>query len=174
LETGENFRTENRAGLRTFSVYQSCKEHKYPITEEAVARMFNFSKKTISNGHKIGRDIYNALEEQMNKYEAPLSLSAYINKFCHMLNFDAEYTKICLFILKKVEKSGIMRDNTDISIVSGIIYFVAIVFNMPIKKTEIYTTCNTSDVTINKCFKKLQQHQDELISQTMLAKYRIV
>jgi hypothetical protein len=76
------------------------------------------------------------------------------------------------FIANKIEKNNIITDNIPHAIAAGIVYFVAQNCFLNITKQEIKTVCGVSEVTINKCFKKLDILRDNLIPKTILNKYR--
>jgi transcription initiation factor TFIIIB Brf1 subunit/transcription initiation factor TFIIB len=70
---------------------------------------------------------------------------------------------LALFIAKKVESSNLIPDNTPNSIAAGITYFVCQLFDLNRSKTDIKVVCGVSEVTINKCFKKLETIKDQIV-----------
>ena len=66
---------------------------------------------------------------------------------------------------------NLIPENTPHSIAGGIIYFVSQVCNLNIPKQNINSISKVSEVTINKCYKKLEQHKSELIPDVILKKY---
>ena len=67
-----------------------------------------------------------------------------------------------------------MPENTPHSIAAGIVYFISQMCNINITKKEVKTISEISEVTINKCFKKMEQIKDELIPAVILKKYTFV
>ena len=65
----------------------------------------------------------------------------------------------------QVEKRNIMPENTPHSVAAGIIYFVAQEFNLNINKKDINVVSEISEVTINKCYRKIEKLKDTLIPQ---------
>ena len=65
----------------------------------------------------------------------------------------------------------ITSEIVDNSIAAGIIYFITQNCNLNISKTDIKTICGVSEVTINKCYKKLDAMKDKLIPTCILEKY---
>jgi transcription initiation factor TFIIIB Brf1 subunit/transcription initiation factor TFIIB len=98
---------------------------------------------------------------------------AFIERFCSKLNINSELTKVCTFISMKIEKQNLMPENTPHSIAAGVVYFIAQVFKLNITKLEIKNVSETSEVTINKCFKKLEKMKDDLIPAVILKKYAL-
>ena len=70
---------------------------------------------------------------------------------------------LALFIAKKVESSNLIPDNTPNSIAAGIVYFICQLFDLSKSKTEIKGICGVSEVTINKCFKKLEIIKEQIV-----------
>ena len=62
-------------------------------------------------------------------------------------------------------------ENTPQSIAAGIIYFVSQVCNLNITKRDVNIVSDTSQVTINKCYKKLDLMKDGLIPSQIINKY---
>jgi len=75
------------------------------------------------------------------------------------------------FIAKKIEDADTISDNTPHAVAAGIVYFISTLCNLSISKTDIKTVCGVSEVTINKCFKKLDIMRDTLIPSCILQKY---
>jgi transcription initiation factor TFIIB len=64
-----------------------------------------------------------------------------------------------------------MPENTPHSIAAGIIYFISQIFSLNITKKDVKVVSEISEVTINKCFKKLETIKNELIPNVILQKY---
>ena len=99
----------------------------------------------------------------------PLS---FIERYCSRLNINTELTTLARFIASKIDKSGLINDNTPHSIAAGIVYFISQECHLPISKTNIKQICNVSEVTINKCYKKMEIVKDKLIPNCILEKYK--
>ena len=96
---------------------------------------------------------------------------SFIDRYCSKLGINKELTKLCLFIAKIVESKKLIPENTPHSIAAGIVYFISLLFNLNINKKEINKISQISEVTINKCYKKLEKYQEILIPKTLLNKY---
>ena len=73
----------------------------------------------------------------------------------------------------RIEKNNLIPENTPHSIAAGIIYFISDICNLNINKKSISSISEISEVTINKCFKKLENKQEELIPAKILEKYTL-
>jgi transcription initiation factor TFIIIB Brf1 subunit/transcription initiation factor TFIIB len=87
------------------------------------------------------------------------------------LNVNQELTKVCTFIAMKIEKQNLMPENTPHSIAAGVVYFIAQMCRLNVSKRDIKNVSEISEVTINKCFKKLEKMKDDLIPAVILKKY---
>ena len=67
-----------------------------------------------------------------------------------------------------------MPENTPHSIAAGVVYFIAQMCKLNISKKDVKNISEISEVTINKCFKKLEKKTEELIPDVILKKYGIV
>lgn len=67
-----------------------------------------------------------------------------------------------------------ISDNIPHAIAAGIIYFVAYNCSINITKQNIKTICGVSEVTINKCFKKLELNKEKLFPVVIQNKYNII
>ena len=55
-----------------------------------------------------------------------------------------------------------------IKIAAGIIYFVSLACNLDTNKRNIHNISEISEVTINKCCKKLEKYEAELIPSAII------
>ena len=132
-------------------------------------------KTSATNGCSMAVNIlYNIDRSSSNKNTTELcssTPSSFVDRYCSRLNMNSELIMLCKFVSKKVEQTGLINDNTPHSIAAGIVYFVGQICNMQITKTDIKLVCNVSEVTINKCYKKLEAMKSQLIPSCILEKY---
>ena len=76
-----------------------------------------------------------------------------------------------MFVAKKIQDTNAIPENTPNSIASGIVYFVCQVCNLNISKQDVHNISEISEVTINKCYKKLESYKDDLIPKVIIDKY---
>jgi transcription initiation factor TFIIIB Brf1 subunit/transcription initiation factor TFIIB len=149
----------------------------FPRTAKEIANIFHLDVTSATKGCKNAQTIINDIEKDMNSQEKTslgrTKPEAFIERFCSKLNINSELTKVCTFISMKIEKQNLMPENTPHSIAAGVVYFIAQVFKLNITKLEIKNVSETSEVTINKCFKKLEKMKDDLIPAVILKKYAL-
>ena len=171
----KTFRSLNRDGVVGASIYIACKIHNCPRTPKEIATIFNLDNTSATKGCKNAVSIINELESNLDNSEktnfCKTKPEAFIERYCSRLSINDELTKLCQFIAVIIEKQNLIPENTPHSIASGIIYFVACMFHLPITKKDVNRISNMSEVTINKCYKKLYDMREKLIPKMMLAKY---
>jgi transcription initiation factor TFIIIB Brf1 subunit/transcription initiation factor TFIIB len=97
--------------------------------------------------------------------------SSFMERYCSKLKFNQELTILSRFIAQKIEKENLITDNMPHAISAGIIFFISVHCHLPITKTEIKNISGISEVTINKCFKKINLFHVHLLPKCILDKY---
>ena len=80
-------------------------------------------------------------------------------------------TKLSKFVALQIERKNIIPENTPHSVAAGIIYFIAQTCHLNISKKDVYNVSTISEVTINKCYKKLITKKKQLIPSVIIEKY---
>ena len=68
-------------------------------------------------------------------------------------------------------KKKLILENTPHSISAGIVYFVCQKCGLNISKNSVHKVSKISEVTINKCYKKLEIHEKMLLPSIIIKKY---
>jgi transcription initiation factor TFIIB len=169
------FRGMNRDGIKSASIYISCRLNGCPRTAHEIAEIFHLDKTSATNGCSMAVNILHNIERSFDpSQQTELGTTkpvAFIDRYCSRLNVNPELTKLSKFIAKKVDEQSIINDNTPHSIAAGIIYLIAQNCNLNITKLDIKAICGVSEVTINKCYKKLESIKHRLIPEVILNKY---
>ena len=177
LSEAKTFRGCNRDGIIAATIYISCRINQYPRTAKEIASIFYLDNTSATKGCKNASSIINELEhstENNNKTlfskTTPLS---FIDRYCSKLGINIELTKVCNFIATIIETKDLIPENTPHSIAAGIVFYVAHNCNLNICKKKVNVVSEISEVTINKCFKKLEQLNMTFIPNHILKKYII-
>jgi transcription initiation factor TFIIB len=170
------FRGMNRDGIKAASIYISCRLNGCPRTAHEIAEIFKLDKTSATNGCSMAVNIYYNIDRNNGNNNTPSELCSstpamFIERYCSRLNINQELTMLSKFIANKIEQQCNINDNTPHSIAAGIVYFIANSCNLPISKSDIKQVCGVSEVTINKCFKKMEAMKDKLIPKCVLDKY---
>jgi len=174
-EYEQTFRGDNRDGLIAASIYISCRINNYPRTAKELATIFHLDVTSATQGCKNAQVIINILEKDMdNKDKTSFCKTKpedFIERYCSKLKINGELTKLCQFIAINIEKKNLMPENTPHAIAAGIVYFISQLCKLNVTKKEVRIISETSEVTINKCYKKLEKMTDMLVPSVILAKY---
>ena len=177
-EYEQTFRGDNKDGLIAASIYLSCRINNCPRTAKELATIFYLDSKSATHGCKMAQTIINDIEKDLDNTEKTVfgktKPEAFIERYCSGLNMSIELTNLCKFISMKIEKNNLMPENTPNSIAAGIVYFISQLCNLNITKKDIKTISDISEVTINKCHKKLEKIQTDLIPAVIIQKYSIM
>ena len=173
----KTFRGFNRDGIIAATIYISSRINGYPRTAKEIANIFNLDTTSATKGCKNATIIINELEENIENNDKtefcrtmPL---AFIERYCSKLSINKELTLLSKFIATIIEKNDLIPENTPPSIAAGIIFYVSINCNLNISKKQINAISEISEVTINKCYKKLETIKYNLIPTKIFNKYNI-
>jgi transcription initiation factor TFIIB len=173
------FRGDNRDGIIAASIYISCRVNNFPRTAKEIATIFCLDVTSATKGCKNALAIINNLERDMDNKEktnfGKTKPEAFIERYCSKLNINSELTQLCKFISMKIEKMDVMPENTPPSIAAGVVYFISQLFKLNISKRDVKNVSETSEVTINKCYKKLEKisTEEKIIPAAILKKYNL-
>ena len=172
------FRGINRDGIKAASIYLSCRLNNCPRTSHEIADIFKLDKTSATNGCSLAVNILCNIDRNndgtLSSQSDMLCTSnpaSFIDRYCSQLHINTELTKLANFVAMKIEKGNYISDNTPQSIAAGIIYFVSTICNQNISKSDVRNVTNVSEVTINKCFKKIDAIKDKMVPAKIIQKY---
>jgi len=172
----KTFRGCNRDGIIAATIYLSCRINGYPRTAKEIATVFNLDNTSATKGCKNATSIVNDIEQSMHNEDKTIFCTttpmSFIERYCSKLGINLELTMVCKFIATVIQKHDLIPENTPHSIAAGIVYYVAQICNLNICKKNVNIISEISEVTINKCYKKLEQLNMELIPKKILDKYQ--
>jgi len=164
----------NRDGIKAASIYIACRKLGHPRTAQEIANIFNLDKTSASSGCSNAVNLLQYVNRNRNCGGGGTELcisspSNFIQRFCSNLNLPLMASHLCNFIATKVESDQLLPDdNTPQSVAAGIIYFVVKLMKLEITKGDIRLICNVSEVTINKCSKKIESIQTKVVPISIL------
>ena len=171
----KTFRGLNRDGIIAASIYIACRIHNYPRTAREIATIFHLDSTSATKGCKNATTIINQMEIEVGDEEKTIlhttSPADFIQRYCSRLSFNEELTKVAQFVCMQVERRKIIPENTPQSVAAGIIYYIVDKCGLSISKTDIRSISDISEVTINKCYKKLDTYAEPLIPSAIIKKY---
>jgi len=171
----KTFRGENRDGIIAASVYIASRIHGYTRTAKEIATIFMLDNTAATRGCKNAIHLLNKVEKDLDNSDKTrfhqTKPADFIERYCSKLNINSEITKVCEFVALRIQNNNLIPENTPHSVAAGIIYFVATSCNLNINKHDVNKVSSISEVTINKCFKKLEVIKDQLIPTIIFQKY---
>lgn len=165
-------RGANRLGLIASCIWGACKEKNVPRSSKEIAKIFGLPITNMSKGCKQYQEIMNTINKK-NKKNTYLTASKpedFIHRFCSNLQMSNEDLNICLHVAQQAVKHSLVTENTPPSIAAGSIYLVSNTLNLNITKKNISEGCEISEVTISKCFKKMEKYISLLLPEQLLNK----
>ena len=155
-------RGKNRRGIIAACMFNACKECKVPRSIKEIAKMFDMDSKILTKGCKNYTEI-----SRLNKWNVirdndygTINLDDFIERFCHNISISEKDMEIIKYISKTCRSLNLIYDNTPPAMAAGCIYLHIQLKNMDISKKIISDSCNISEVTINKCYKKLYETKE--------------
>jgi len=196
----EQHRGVKLTALKAASLDMASREFNCPRTPFEIAEIFKMDKKDAAKGCSIAEDIRNHMA-RTNAHQQPppqlhtesfvlsdnsitspapevyeelfsVSPSSFMERYCSKLNINQELTVLSRFIAQKIEKENLITDNMPHAISAGIVFFIAVNCNLPISKTDIKQISGISEVTINKCYKKINHFRIHLLPKCIVQKYK--
>ena len=163
----------NRDALIATCLMTSLNINNVSRSQKEIAEIFNINQTYITQARKKLLALNNYIKNNLNYNINITTPSNFISRFCSLLNVEEKYISLMKLICKKIQKLPDISENTPPAISSGVIYFISYLCRLNITKKHISDICKISEVTINKCFKKLLIFVDLLFSESLKKKYNI-
>ena len=169
------FRGMNRDGIKAASIYIASRLIGCPRNAHEISDIFKLDKTSATTGCSMAVNILHNIERNLNPEQqselCATTPSSFIDRYCSKLNMNQELTMLSKFIANKIEKQDLIADNAPHAIAAGIIYFVGMTCGIEVSKSTIKQICGVSEVTINKCYKKMDSMRADLVPKMILDKY---
>jgi hypothetical protein len=130
----------------------------------------NIDNKIMTRGCKKFTEIMRmSTEGKRIQTHKSVNLHDFIDRFCHKLSLSDGDKKHINNLAKLCEELNLINDNTPPAMASGCIFLYIRIHNIDIDKKNISEVCKISEVTINKCYKKLEEN--EKLTEILQSKY---
>lgn len=171
----KTFRGLNRDGIIAASVYISSRINKTPRSAKEIATIFHLDNGSATKGCKNATTIINSIEQNLSNDEktdlGTTNSESFIERYCSKIMIPQELIKLAIFVSKIISRDNLIPENTPPAIAAGIIYFIVNEFDLDVSKKSIEKISEISEVTINKCYKKMLLFKGKLIPNALLKKY---
>ncbi len=165
VSTTKISRGSNRKGIIASCVYFSCKINKFPRSTNEVAYMFNISVPIMTKGCKKFQEIMQINKLDINRIHLTktINIDDFIDRFCNKLELSTEDLNQIKEISKLSKLYNLISDNTPPSMAAGCIYLYIKEYDLDISRAKIAEVSKISEVTVNKCYKKLEKHKEKIL-----------
>ena len=161
-------RGANRQGIIAACVYFACKTCSVPRSSKEIADIFKINSTVMTRGVKKCQEIIYMNKANRQRLNQGMSIQPedLIERFCNKLKIQEKDVKTITKICTKSINENIISENTPPSIAAGCIFYYIKKKDMKITRKDISDICIISEVTINKCCKRLETH-DELFGEIL-------
>jgi len=158
-------RGSNRKGIIAACVYFACKINKVPRSTNEVAHIFDITIPVMTKGCKKFQEIMQLNKVDINRIHNTdtIDMDDFIERFCNKLDLSIGDINYIKNISKLSKLYNLVNENTPPSMAAGCIYLYIKEFDIDIQKEFIADICKISEVTVTKCYKKLEVHKDKLM-----------
>ena len=173
----QTFRGMNRGATRAGSIWLACWKNGCPRTANEIAEIFKIDKNSASLGCSRAEEMLRSNERYYFAADksnlCTIRPIMFMERFCSKLNMSKELTVLAMFIAKQVDAQNLIPDNRPQAIAVGILYFISQHCHLGYSKMYIKHVLDdeVSEVTMNKCFQKLDRIREKLLPSWVLQKY---
>ena len=154
ITTTKITRGNNRKGIIASCLYFACKNCNVARSQKEIAKMFYIKIPIMTKGCKLFQEIIQLSNRKTRCSESKSIVpDDFIDRFCNRLNLSEKH----LNNVKKIHyKFNTISDVRPDSYACGLILLYGKINNIDITKTDLSEISNISEVTINKCYKKIE------------------
>lgn len=154
-------RGKKRQGIIAACVFNACKECGAPRSPNEISCVFEIDPKVMTKGLNDYTEIMRMSKTDMSRIQnvRSITMQDFIQRFCHKLGLSEKQASIISSIAEMCEDLRLISDNTPPSMATGCIYLYARKQGVEITKKDISDVCKISEVTINKCYKKIESNE---------------
>jgi transcription initiation factor TFIIIB Brf1 subunit/transcription initiation factor TFIIB len=173
----QTFRGMNREATRAGSIWIACWKNGCPRTSNEISEIFKIDKNSASLGCSRAEEMLRSSERTLIASDKSqlcmIQPIVFIERFCSKLKMPDELIMLAMFIARQVESQNLIPDNRPQAIAVGIIYFISEKCNLKYTKMYIKHILDdeVSEVTINKCYQKLDKLKEKLLPSWVFQKY---
>jgi len=162
----------NRDALIAASTFFACKDQGGPRSQKEIAQIYDIHPRDMNRGIQLFREVWRLAQKNGEHINDETSNPIdYIDRYCSSLPVIEQVKHVSEFITMKAILCDLVNDNTAPSIAAGGIYLACHVMHQNISKKQVAEACKTSEVTISKCFKKLNENKIHLLPVDIYQKY---
>lgn len=166
-------RRTKKEAMKAASIFLACKHKGVPRTAKEIAKIFNIDNiKVMNKTIKSFEEIWNSVKDidDKNKRDdtevvntpARYESLQYLHRYCSNLEINDMVYDMCYTLISYIEEKKILDTHNPLSRIAATLYYIIDKYKINIDKDKIISTCDVSDVTINKCCNKLVKYENEI------------
>jgi len=101
----------------------------------------------------------------------PSNSTDYLHRSCSKLGLSDEVYMVCKSMCVYAEDNDLLIKHIPVSRTAGCIYFTCLLLKIKMTFEDIAKICDISEITIKKCYQKINKFSDELVENTLLKRY---
>jgi len=148
-------RGENKNGLIASCLYYACLLNKVPRSPKEISSMFKIDPNVLTKGNARFQTLLQINVESSEPED-------FIARFASKLSMNYNDIQKCKELAKKLDDLEIVSENAPTSVAAGTLYYYCMKNDIDFNKKQIADVCDVSEVTITKCYKRLQKYKEYL------------
>lgn len=154
-------RGSNRIGIIAACIYYACKECDVPRSTGELSELFEIENKVLTKGCKNFTEITRMSKDRKRiQSQKSVNLHDFTERFCHKLQVEISQQEGITRLSKLCESLSLINDNTPPAMAAGCIYLYLRCSKAEVDKKLISDICKISEVTVNKCAKKIESNNE--------------
>lgn len=159
----------NRRSIIAACVFYGALKQDTPYSPKEIGKIFNLEMTQITKGIRhFEKLLENDKTFQDIKSSDP---TKFIKSYYQKIGLNQAYVPEAYKISKNIGKLDIASNHQPISIAAGIILLMSKIHELPITKKRISEIFNTSEVTVNKIYNKINEYRDVIIDDNLTNKW---
>ncbi len=151
-------RGSNRTGLIAACLFMACKAMSVPRSAKEISEIFDIETKSTIKGCKRFNEIWARIGEPPIEPREHVRPSDFIERFASKLNLSSDHILAAVELCDQLYQENVVCELSPSNIAAAVLLFVLQEEGISLCKRKLCESTNTSLITVNKCFKKIQTY----------------
>jgi transcription initiation factor TFIIIB Brf1 subunit/transcription initiation factor TFIIB len=153
-------RSDKLEGMIGGCIYYSCKGYNINRSHQEIAEICGVDKSVISYGCKlVFRLLHSELDLNMNR----TTYNDFLERYAYHLNLEENELEIIKECCNEIYQHQFLDNSKPSTLVAVTIYLCSNLYDFGLDKFDIAEQCHTTEPTLNKNYKILMEHIDQII-----------
>lgn len=153
-------RSINKEGLIGGCIYYSCKGYNINRSHQEIADICNVDKSAISFGSKL---VFQLLHNELDLNKNHTTYNDFLERYAHHLNLEEFELDIIRECCNEIYQHQFLDNSKPSTLVAVTIYLCSNLYDFGLDKFDIAEQCHTTEPTLNKNYKILLEHIEQII-----------